>query len=62
MARVEGDYSAELNYVIRGFHVYQNIWVPQLGEVHDAVKEDANIHDRFAAIVRYLYLTIVSSN
>ena len=39
MARVEGDYSAELNYGIRGFHVYQNVWVPQLGEVLDAVKE-----------------------
>ena len=39
MTRVEGDYSAELNYGIRGFHVYQNVRVPQLGEVLDAVKE-----------------------
>ena len=51
MARVEGDYSAELNYVICGFHMYQNVWVPQLGEVLDAVKEDANIHDRFAVAI-----------
>ena len=54
MARVEGDYSAELNYVIRGFHVYQNVWVPQLGKVLDAVKEDANIHMIFVSSHRAL--------
>ena len=40
--------SVELKYVIRGYHVYRKVWMPELGEVLLALKEDANIHYRFA--------------
>ena len=45
--------------MIRGFHVYKNVWVTQLGEILDAVKEDANIHDRFAVAIIHNDLGVV---
>ena len=33
---------------IRGYHVYQQIWNPELGEVAVAVLEDDNTHNCYA--------------
>ena len=32
---------------IQGYHVYQRIWIPELGKVTVAVLEDNNTHDRY---------------
>ena len=37
--------------VIRGYHVYQRIWTPHVGEKATTVREPGNEHDRFAVAV-----------
>ena len=37
--------------VIRGYHVYQRIWTPHVGEKATTVREPGNKHDRFAVAV-----------
>jgi hypothetical protein len=36
---------------IRGFHVYQNIWSPEIGEEVTCTIEENNHHDKFAVCV-----------
>ena len=36
---------------IRGYHVYQRIWNPELGEVVIAVREGDNTHDRYTVAI-----------
>ena len=38
--------------VVRGHHVYKEIWTPELGEVLTVCKEPDNIHDRHAVCVK----------
>ena len=33
---------------LRGFHVYQDIWKPVIGETFHCIQEKNNIHDRYA--------------
>ena len=37
--------------VIRGYHVYQRIWTPHVGEEATTVRESGNQHDRFTVVV-----------
>ena len=37
-------------YVL-GYHVYQRIWNPFMGEVVIAVQEECNTHDRYAVAI-----------
>ena len=37
--------------VIRGYHMYQRIWMPHIGEKATTVREPGNEHDRFAVAV-----------
>ena len=36
---------------VRGYHVYQRIWNPFIGEVAIAVREQDNVHDRYAVAI-----------
>ena len=36
---------------VRGYHYYQNVWDPFLGEVLPCLREDGNPHDRYAVAV-----------
>ena len=37
--------------LIRGYHVYQRIWTPHVGDKATTVREPGNEHDRFAVAV-----------
>ena len=37
-------------YIV-GYHVYQRIWNPVIGEVAIAVKEEDNVHDRYSVAI-----------
>ena len=43
--------SLSFNSVIRGFHVYKDVWEPQTDEILICVRESANLHDPFAVAV-----------
>ena len=43
--------SIRVESVVRGHHVYKEIWTPELGEVLTVCKEPDNIHDRHAVCV-----------
>ena len=48
MAPGSGDgRSSRSESFIREYHVYQRIWIPELGKVTVAVLEDNNTHDRY---------------
>lgn len=36
---------------VRGYHVYQRIWNPEVGEVAVAVRDIGNGHDRYAVAI-----------
>ena len=44
--------SIRVESVVRGHHVYKEIWTPELGEVQTVCKEPDNIHDRHAICVK----------
>ena len=44
--------SIRVESVVRGHHVYKEIWTPELGEVQTVCKELDNIHDRHAICVK----------
>ena len=46
--------SAELCHMIRGYHIYKSIWIPEIGEVLTMKKEDGNIHNRFACGIYFV--------
>ena len=50
--------STELRYVIRGYYICKNIWIPELGEVliYTMKKEEKNVHNGFACST---YLRVV---
>ena len=37
--------------VVRGHHIYKDIWTPVLGQVLDICQEHGNIHDQYAVSV-----------
>ena len=37
--------------VIRGYHVYQTMWTPHVGEKATIVRESGNEHDQFTVAV-----------
>ena len=39
---------ASMDYCIDGFHVYQDIWLPVMGETLPGHREDDNSEDRYA--------------
>lgn len=41
----------EINSCVRGYHVYQSIWTPVVGEGLDCVREPTNDIDRYAVMV-----------
>ena len=43
--------SFSASVVIRGYHMYQRIWMPRVGEKATTVREPGNEHDRFAVVV-----------
>ena len=47
-----GSRSLRVECYIRGYHVYQRIWNPVVGEVAIAVREEDNVHDRYAVAIR----------
>ena len=36
------------NTCVRGYHIYQDEWTPEMGETLSCCRELANIHDPFA--------------
>ncbi len=57
--------SLRVESYVRGYHVYQRIWNPFMGEVALAVREEGNVHDRlwipgwFVLLLALLTVTIV---
>ena len=51
MAYGGGESSVSVECCIRGYHVYQRMWNPELGEVAVAVRESGNHHDRYAVAI-----------
>ena len=45
------EYTFSFVSFVRGFHVYQCIWDPEIGEQLNCTIEKNNPHDRFAAAV-----------
>ena len=43
--------SVRVECYVRGYHVYQRIWNPFVGEVAIAVREERNTHDRYAVAI-----------
>ncbi len=43
--------SLRVESYIRGYHVYQRIWNPFVGEVAVAVREEGNSHGRYAVAI-----------
>ncbi len=43
--------SLRVESYVRGYHVYQRIWNPFVGEVAVAVREEGNVHDRYAVAI-----------
>ena len=43
--------SVRVECYVRGYHVYQWIWNPFMGEVAIAVREECNTHDRYAVAI-----------
>ena len=43
--------SFSIHSVVRGHHVYKNIWTPYVGEMLVLQREIGNVHDRFAVAV-----------
>ncbi|XP_064388500.1 uncharacterized protein LOC135336575 [Halichondria panicea] len=48
----------EMESMIRGYHVYQAVWHPHIGEELCCATEHANVRDRYAVAVRKSSLTI----
>jgi len=36
---------------VRGYHYYQNVWDPFLGELLPCLREDGNTHDRYVVAI-----------
>ena len=51
MARGMATTCIEVESVIRGYHVYKEIWTAMLGEVLTCKREADNFHDRFAVAI-----------
>ncbi len=43
--------SLRVESYVRGDHVYQRIWNPFVGEVAVAVREEGNVHNRYAVAI-----------
>ncbi len=43
--------SLRVESYVRGYHVYQRIWNPFVGEVAVAVREEGDVHDRYAVAI-----------
>lgn len=46
-----GSFFVTISCVIRGYHVYREVWSPNIGEHFVCVDEEENIHDRKAVAV-----------
>ena len=42
----------EFKSYIRGYHAYQDLWTPQLGDVLPIKQEPTNVEDKFAVAVK----------
>ena len=42
----------EVDSCVRGYHVYQDTWTPLVGEELHCEREEENIHDRYAVVVK----------
>ena len=51
MAYGGGESSVSVECCIRGYHVYQRMWIPELGEVAVAIRESGNHHNRYAVAI-----------
>ena len=45
-------YSFSLTTAVRGFHVYQDVWEPTIGEVLSCERDIGNSHDTFAVAIK----------
>ncbi len=43
--------SLQVESYVRAYHVYQRIWNPFVGEVVVVVREEGNVHDRYAVAI-----------
>ena len=60
MASVSTDFS--FDSLIRGHHIYKNIWTPSVGEVLLLVKQEENEHDCFAISVMKDGLLLINNS
>ena len=44
-------FTKEIEYVVRGYHVYKDKWEPLVGETLDCEKEISNPHDLYSVAV-----------
>ena len=56
-----GDFEVSFYAVVRGFHVYQAIWTPTVGEALATQREHSNPEDAYACSGRYDVLIISAS-
>lgn len=45
--------SHTIESAVRGHHIYKEFWTPQVGQTLTTVKEEQNLHDRYAIAVIY---------
>ena len=50
-ATADDVYVHRIQCCIRGYHVYQRIWYPTIGEILGSARERDNTHDRYAVAV-----------
>ena len=54
-AAMEGDTEEDTlvtDSMVRGYHIYQNVWTPTVGEHLLCVREEDNAEDRYAVATR----------
>ena len=53
-----GVFEAAYDTCVRGYHVYQDVWVPVMDEMFSCFREDGNPHDPFAMKVTKAGITV----
>ena len=51
-----GSFFVAISCLIRGYHVYKEIWSPNIGENFVCFDEEENVHDRKAVAVPILHV------
>ena len=58
MAAIGGLFETVFHTCVRGYHVYQDVWVPAIDEMLSCCREVGNLHDPFAVKVTKVGITV----